>query len=102
MLNPLSTEELIRVLQEPKNAIVKQYQALFELDGVDLEFSEDALYEIACKAEEKGVGARGLRGIIEKIMLPLQYDIPSKENIEKCMITKGFIDGEEDITLEYV
>jgi len=100
-LNPLTTDDLIRVLEEPKNAIIKQYQALFELDGVDLEFTKEALVEIATMAEEKGVGARGLRGIIEKIMLPLQYELPARDNVEKCIITKEFITKEEDVTLIY-
>lgn len=100
-LNPLSIEDLIRVLKEPKNAIIKQYQALFELDGIELEFNDEALESIATMAEEKGVGARGLRGIIEKIMLPLQYELPSKNDVEKCIITKEFIDNEADVQLEY-
>lgn len=100
-LNELSTEDLIRVLKEPKNAIIKQYQALFELDGIELAFSEDALENIAKQAQEKGVGARGLRGIIEKIMLPLQYTLPSQDDVEKCMITQAFIEGEDEVILEY-
>ena len=75
-LDKLSQEDLIRVLREPKNAITKQYEILFELDGVELSFSDDALERIAQIAYEKDVGARGLRGIIENIMLPLQYIIP--------------------------
>jgi len=98
-LNELSVEDLIRVLKEPKNAIIKQYQALFELDGIELEFSDDALESIAIEAQEKGVGARGLRGIIEKIMLPLQYELPSKDDVDKCIITKSYIDKESEVTL---
>ena len=101
-LNPLTIEDLTRVLQEPRNAITKQYQALFELDGIDLEFTEDALKTIACMAEDKGVGARGLRGIIEKIMLPLQYELPARNDIEKCIITKEFIANQEEVTLIYI
>jgi len=100
-LNELSTEDLIRVLKEPKNAIIKQYQALFELDGMELAFSDDALENIAKQAQEKKVGARGLRGIIEKIMLPLQYTLPSQDDVEKCTITQAFIEGEEEVILEY-
>ncbi|MEA3314947.1 MAG: ATP-dependent Clp protease ATP-binding subunit ClpX [Campylobacterota bacterium] len=100
-LNPLTTEDLIRVLKEPKNAIIKQYQALFELDGIDLEFSEDALEIIATIAQDKGVGARGLRGIIEKAMLPLQYELPARDDVEKCIISKDFIENKEDATLIY-
>jgi len=101
-LNELSTDDLIKVLSEPKNAIIKQYQALFELDGVELEFSDDALEAIAEMANEKGVGARGLRGIIEKIMLPLQYELPAKDDVEGCVITKSFIEGHSDIELKMV
>jgi len=100
-LNQLTTEDLIRVLKEPKNAIIKQYQALFELDGVLLDFNDDALEHIANSATKKGVGARGLRGIIEKIMLPLQYDLPSRNDIEKCIITKAFITNKEDVQLDF-
>lgn len=100
-LRELSKEDLVRVLQEPKNAIIKQYQALFELDGIELEFSDDALETIARMAEEKGVGARGLRGIIEKIMLPLQYDLPAKDGVQKCIVTRDFIESKADVILEY-
>jgi len=100
-LNQLSVDDLVKVLQEPKNAIIKQYQALFELDGVELEFSEDALFHIAKIAHDTDVGARGLRGIIEKIMLPLQYELPSIDNIDRCIITKEFIEGNADVILEY-
>jgi len=101
-LNQLSIEDLIKVLNEPKNAITKQYQALLELDGIDLKFSEDALQTIAEMADDKGVGARGLRGIIEKIMLPLQYELPAKDNIESCTITKDFINGDKEVELTYI
>ena len=100
-LDKLSQEDLIRVLREPKNAITKQYEILFELDGVELSFSDDALERIAQIAYEKDVGARGLRGIIENIMLPLQYIIPSENNLKKCIITKDYIDKEKDVILEY-
>lgn len=100
-LNKLSKEDLIRVLKEPKNAIIKQYEILFELDGVELEFTDDALERIAEIAVDKDVGARGLRGIIENIMLPLQYITPSENNLEKCRITRKYIDKEEDVELKY-
>lgn len=102
ILNQLSIDDLIKVLNEPKNAITKQYQALFELDGVELNFSEDALQTIAEMANDKGVGARGLRGIIEKIMLPLQYELPAQDDVESCTITKDFINGEKDVELTYI
>lgn len=100
-LNQLSIKDLIKVLNEPKNAITKQYQALFELDGISLEFTQDALESIAEMADKKGVGARGLRGIIEKIMLPLQYELPAKENIDGCVISKDFIDAKSEVKLIY-
>jgi ATP-dependent Clp protease ATP-binding subunit ClpX len=100
-LDKLTREDMIRILKEPKNAITKQYEILFELDGVDLEFTDDALEEIAEIAIEKDVGARGLRGIIEKVMLPLQYTIPSEENLASCVITKKYIKKEEEVELVY-
>ncbi len=100
-LDKLTREDMIRILKEPKNAITKQYEILFELDGVDLEFTDDALEEIAEIAIEKDVGARGLRGIIEKVMLPLQYTIPSEENLASCVITKSYIKKEEEVKLTY-
>jgi len=96
-LKELDTKQMVRILQEPDNAIVKQFQALFEMDGIALEFEEEALEAIAQKAIEKGVGARGLRGIIEEIMLPLQYSSPSEENLERCIITKAMV---EDATAQ--
>ncbi len=86
-LDELSIDDLIRVLTEPKNAIIKQYQALFELDGIELEFEGDVIEFIANLAKEKGVGARGLRSIIEKAMLPLQYELPDDDTIEKYTLT---------------
>lgn len=100
-LNELDTNDLVRVLSEPKNAIIEQYKALFEIDGIELHFTQEALLAIAQMAEKKGVGARGLRGIIEKIMLPLQYDLPSRDDVIRCTITKEFIQGEEEVSLEF-
>jgi len=100
-LEELSIKDLIKVLKEPKNAIIKQYQILFELDGIELEFSDEALETIAQNAYDKGVGARGLRGIIEKIMLPLQYELPSNDDVQKCIITKEFCEGGAEVTLEH-
>jgi len=99
-LDELSVEDLVKVLQEPKNAIIKQYQALFELDGIALDFNDKSLLKIANMAKEKEVGARGLRGIIEKIMLPLQYELPAREDIDSCIITPEFID--QETTLEQI
>ncbi|WP_240374683.1 ATP-dependent protease ATP-binding subunit ClpX [Bacillus piscicola] len=86
-LSQLDEEALIEILTKPKNALVKQYQKLLEIDEVELEFTEDALKEIAHKAIERKTGARGLRSIIESIMLDVMYDLPSKEEIVTCEIT---------------
>ncbi len=87
-LSSLDKEALIRILTEPKNALVKQYQKLFEMDEVLLEFEPDSLEEIAKKAIERNTGARGLRTILEELMLEVMFDIPSENNIEKCIINK--------------
>lgn len=87
-LEQLDEEALIKILTEPKNALVKQYKKMLELDHVELEFEQDALKEIAKKAIERKTGARGLRSIIEGIMLDVMFDLPSREDIEKCIITK--------------
>jgi ATP-dependent Clp protease ATP-binding subunit ClpX len=86
-LEQLDEEALIEILTKPKNALVKQYQKMLELDDVELEFEEDALKEIAKKAIERKTGARGLRSIIEGIMLDVMFDLPSREDITKCVIT---------------
>lgn len=93
-LEGLDEEALVEVLTEPKNAIIKQYKKLFELDGVELEFEDDAVREIAHKAYEKKTGARGLRSILEGIMNDLMFEIPSDDSITKCVITKGAVTGE--------
>ncbi|MBO4292841.1 MAG: ATP-dependent Clp protease ATP-binding subunit ClpX [Clostridia bacterium] len=87
-LKDLDKEALIKILVEPKNALVKQYTKLFEIDGVQLEFKEEALEAIVEKAIERKTGARGLRSIIEEIMRDIMFDIPSNPNIVKCIITK--------------
>lgn len=87
-LNSLDKEALIQILTEPKNALIKQYQKLFEMDDVLLEFDADALAEIANKAIQRNTGARGLRTILEELMLDVMFDIPSEKNIEKCIIHK--------------
>ena len=87
-LEGLTKEALIDIVTKPKNALVKQYKKLVELDGVELEFNNDALEAIVDKALERNTGARGLRSIIEEIMRDVMYDIPSNEKISKCIITK--------------
>ncbi len=94
-LRDLDKETLIKILQEPKNSLVKQYQKLFEIDGVELVFEREALEAIVDKAIERKTGARGLRSIIEEIMRDIMYDIPSKPNIQKCIITKETVLGVE-------
>lgn len=91
-LDMLDREALIRILQEPKNALTKQYQKLFELDGVGLEFDREALESIAEKALERKTGARGLRAIIEAVTLDLMYHIPSDDSITNCQITKNLVE----------
>ncbi len=95
-LNSLDEEALIRILKEPKNSLVKQYAKLFEMDGVDLEFEEDALRCIAEKALERKTGARGLRSIVEETVMDLMFDIPSDETIRKCIVTKAAVEKEEE------
>ncbi|HHU62620.1 MAG TPA: ATP-dependent Clp protease ATP-binding subunit ClpX [Clostridiales bacterium] len=95
-LNSLDEDALIKILKEPRNAQVKQYQKLFEMDGVTLEFEEDALRAIARKAIERKTGARGLRSILEETMLNVMYDIPSRDDIEKCIVTKETIETNSD------
>lgn len=90
-LRELTIEQMVQILLEPDNALIKQFQALFEMDGITLEFEKKALQEIAKEAVERGVGARGLRGIIEEVMLPLQFSCPSDENLEKCTVTEALV-----------
>ena len=97
-LDMLDKEALLRILQEPKNALTKQYQKLFELDGVALEFDREALEAIADKALERKTGARGLRAIMEAVTLDLMYHIPSDETISRCRITKDMV--EEKLAIE--
>jgi len=84
----LDMESLVKILSEPKNALVKQYSRLFEMDGVELEFSQDALEAIADQAIHRGTGARGLRAIMEEVLLPVMYDIPSRNDVAKVVVTK--------------
>jgi ATP-dependent Clp protease ATP-binding subunit ClpX len=92
-LEHLDEEALIEILTEPKNALVKQYIKMFKIEGVDLEFQQDALISIAKKALDNKTGARGLRGIIETIMLDIMFEVPSNENIERVIITKDVVEN---------
>ena len=92
-LDPLSRDDMVRILLEPKNSIVRQYQKLFELDGVDLKFTDDAVKAIADKTIARKTGARGLRSIMEETMMDLMFTIPSDDTIESCTITEEAVDG---------
>ena len=92
-LEGLDEEALVRILKEPRNALVKQYQRLFELDQVELRFEDDAIEEIAKKALERKTGARGLRSIMENVLMDVMYQIPSDDTIQLCIVTKEVIDG---------
>jgi ATP-dependent Clp protease ATP-binding subunit ClpX len=100
MLEELDEKALVSILTEPKNAIVKQYQKLFDFDGIDLEFTEDAILEVARTALSKKTGARGLRAILEQVMLDVMYDLPGLEKVSKCIVTKDAIIGAGKPVLE--
>jgi ATP-dependent Clp protease ATP-binding subunit ClpX len=87
-LDPLSSEALVKILKEPKNALVKQYETLFKMDGVELEITDEAIKAIADKAKERKTGARGLRSIMENLMTDIMYEIPSNKDIAKVIITE--------------
>ena len=93
-LRGLDREALIRILKEPKNALIKQYKKLFDMDNVELTFEADAVEAIADKAFERKTGARGLRSIMESVLMDIMYRIPSDESIEECIITKAVVDEE--------
>jgi ATP-dependent Clp protease ATP-binding subunit ClpX len=100
-LDSLDEQALVRILREPKNAILKQYQALFSIDEVDLEFTDEAVELIAKKSFERKTGARGLRSILEAIMNETMYEIPSDDTIAKCIITKEVVEEKAKPQIEY-
>ncbi len=100
-LEELDEEALVRILKEPKNAITKQYAKLFEMEGVEIEFREDALRAVARKAMERKTGARGLRTILEHVLLDTMYDLPSMENVSKVVIDESVITGESKPYIVY-
>jgi ATP-dependent Clp protease ATP-binding subunit ClpX len=95
----LDKEALVAVLTEPKNALVRQYQKLFDLDGVELEFTPDALEAVAEQAILRGTGARGLRAIMEEVLLSVMYDVPSREDIARVVINKEVVEKHVNPTL---
>ena len=101
-LDSLDKEALVRILTEPKNSLIKQYKKLFELDGVALHFNDDAVEAVAGKALDRQTGARGLRAIMENVMMDLMYKIPSDSSITECTIDKalveqkGYVDSVEE------
>ena len=100
-LNELTKEDLIKIVTEPKNALIKQYKVLFEMDNVELEFTDDAVEWVAEEAIKRGAGARGLKALLEKILLDLMYDIPSSPNLKKCVITRAILEKQSPPILEY-
>ncbi|HKM28570.1 MAG TPA: AAA family ATPase, partial [Anaerovoracaceae bacterium] len=98
-LEELSEDALIQIITEPKNAITKQYKELFSLDGVELEIEEEAIRAVAKQAIERKTGARGLRSIFENVMTDIMFEIPSRDDVEKCIITKNTIEGKTEPTL---
>lgn len=101
-LDALDKKDLVRILTEPKNALVKQYKKLFEMDDVELDFEKEAMEAIAQKALDRKTGARGLRSILEGIMTNVMYEIPSREDVEKCMVTKETINNGSEPTMVFV
>jgi ATP-dependent Clp protease ATP-binding subunit ClpX len=92
MLNELTEEELVRILTEPKNAMVKQYKKLLSMDGVELEFEDEALNALASMAIKRKTGARGLRAIIEHLMLDVMYEIPMRDDVTHSVITRDMVE----------
>ena len=98
-VSKLDREALVQILTEPRNALVKQYQKLFDLDGVELEFTDDAIDSIADAALERGTGARGLRAIIEEVLLYVMYDVPSRGDVAKVIVTREVVEDDVAPTL---
>ena len=101
-LNPLDEDAMVHILTEPKNALVKQYQKMLSMDDVDLEFTPEALQAIAKEALRRNTGARGLRSIIERIMLDVMFDVPSRDDVAKCIVTEKCVKegAEPDLVLK--
>jgi ATP-dependent Clp protease ATP-binding subunit ClpX len=95
-LDALDEQALVRILTEPKNALVKQYQKLFDLDSIELEFKPEAVEAIAAEAMKRNTGARGLRAIIEDIMVNVMYEVPARKEVTKCIVTRDVVTKRED------
>jgi ATP-dependent Clp protease ATP-binding subunit ClpX len=91
-VHQLSRDELMRILTEPRNALVKQFHRFFKFDGIELVFHEDALSAVADRALERETGARGLRSIIEEVLLDVQFELPSRRDVKKCVVTRETIE----------
>lgn len=100
-LDSLDKDALVRILKEPRNSLIRQYVALFELDGVELTFDDDAVEAIAEKSVKRKTGARGLRAIVEKVLMDLMYRVPSDESITSCRITRAAVEEEKEVEIEY-
>ena len=98
-LDNLDEEALVRIIKEPKNALYKQYKKLFSLDGIELEFTDDAFEAVAHLAIERKTGARGLRSIVEGIMMKPMYELPSEDGVSRVIVTAGYVRGEEELTV---
>ncbi len=94
-LDPLDSEAFVRILKEPRNALIKQYQKIFELDGVTLEFKDNCLQAIAEEAMKRNTGARGLRAILEETLLDVMFDLPSRDDVERCVVTREVVVNKE-------
>jgi ATP-dependent Clp protease ATP-binding subunit ClpX len=95
-LDKLDEDALVQILQEPRNALVKQYKRLFEMENVNLKFTDEALQEIADEATDRGTGARGLRSVMEDVMMDVMYEVPEDEDVDECVITPEAVRGEEE------
>jgi ATP-dependent Clp protease ATP-binding subunit ClpX len=92
-VHQLTREDLISILTEPRNALTKQFQKFFAFDGIDLVFSDDSLTSVADKALERATGARGLRSILEEILLEVQFELPSRRDVKKCVVTRETVEN---------
>ena len=100
-LEELDQEALVRILLEPKNALTKQYKKLFDMEGVELDFRDDAIKEVATRAIERKTGARGLRTILEKVLLNTMYDLPSNKNAKKVVLDAAAVSGDNEPYIIY-